>query len=272
MLGISKPKRNILGAELAGEVELVGKKVKQFKEGDQVFAAAIPNFGAYAAYTCLPEDGVIAIKPANTTYEEAAAIPVGALTALHFLKKAKVMSGQKVLVYGASGSVGTYAVQLAKYFGAEVTGVCSSSNLQWVKSLGAVKVVDYTATDWVQELEQYDVIFLAVDKCPFSICNRVLKDEGVYINVTNPLKSPSMLWTSMNSKKKIIMGEDFPTSSEDLVYLKGLTEAGILKPVIDKSYTLDQIVEAHRYVDKGHKKGNVAITVADPNNNFQPEP
>ena len=260
-LGLRKPKKSILGVEFAGEIESVGKDVKLFKKGDQVFAATLTDFGAYAAYKCLPEDGPIAIKPANSTYEEAAAIPTGARTALHYLRKGNIKSGQKVLIYGASGSVGTYAVQLAKYFGAEVTGVCSSTNLALVKSLGADKVIDYTESNWTKRLEMYDMIFLAVDKCPFSVCNKSLHKEGVYLNVTSPIKSLPMLWTSMTSKKKLIMGETPPGSAEELAFLKGLVEAGTLKPVIDRSYTLDQIVEAHRYVDKGHKKGNVVITV-----------
>lgn len=260
IIGLRKPKKSILGVELAGEIESVGKDVKLFKKGDQVFAATLTDFGAYAEYKCLPEDGPIAIKPANITYEEAAAIPIGARTALHYLKKGNI-NGQKVLIYGASGSVGTYAVQLAKYFGAEVSGVCSSTNLDLVKSLGADKVIDYTEGDYTKKLEMYDMIFLAVDKWPFSVCNRFLDKEGVYLNVTGPVKSLPMLWTSMTSKKKIIVGESPPESAEDLKFLKGLVEAGTLKPVIDRSYTLDQIVEAHKYVDKGHKKGNVVIKV-----------
>ena len=261
VLGILKPKKPILGVELAGEIEAVGDGVTLFKKGDSIFAATLSNFGAYAAYTCLPADGPIAIKPANITYEAAAAIPVGARTALHYLKKGNIKQGQKVLIYGASGSVGTYAVQLARYFGAEVTGVCSSTNLDLVKALGADKVIDYTDGDFTAKLERYDIIFLAVDKCPFWICNKHLNKEGIYLNVTAPVKSLGMMWTSMTSKKKIFVGENSIESAQDLRYLKGLVEAGILKPVIDRNYTLDQIVEAHRYVDKGHKKGNVVITV-----------
>lgn len=260
-LGIRKPKKPILGVELAGQIESVGKDVTSFKKGDQVFAATLAGFGAYAAYKCLPEDGPIAIKPAKITYEEAAAIPIGARTALHYFRKGEIKSGQKVLIYGASGSVGTYAVQLAKYFGTEVTGVCSSANLALVKSLGADKVIDYTEADYIKKLGMYDIIFLAVDKCPFSVCNKSLDKKGVYLNVTAPVKSLQMIWTSMTSKKKIIVGESPPELAEDLIFLKGLVEAGTLKPVIDRSYTLDQIVEAHRYVDKGHKKGNVVITM-----------
>ena len=261
ILGLRKPRKSILGIELAGVVVSVGKGVKRFKTGDSIFASTLEEFGAYAQYICLPEVGPIALKPATISWEEAAAIPVGARTALHYLKKARVEPGHKVLVYGASGSVGTYAVQLAKYFGAEVTAVCSTTNLELAKSLGADKVIDYTDGDFTKRLKTYDVVFLAVDKCPFEVCNKVLHKEGVYLNVTAPLKSPEMLWTSLTSNKKIYVGENPPRSAEDLEFLKGLVETGIIKPVIDRSYTLEEIVEAHRYVDKGHKKGNVAIRV-----------
>ena len=201
-------------------------------------------------------------KPSNLTYEESAALPVGARTALHYLRKANIRSGQKVLVYGASGSVGTYAVQLAKHFGAEVTGVCSTKNLEMVKSLGADKVIVYTVEDFSTKGETYDVIFEAVDKSSFAACMRVLKENGVYLNVTIPVPSMQMLWAKMTSGKKLVLGESLPETAVDLIFLKELVEAGKLKPVIDRCYPLEQIVEAHRYVDKGHKKGNVVITVA----------
>jgi NADPH:quinone reductase-like Zn-dependent oxidoreductase len=268
-LGIRKPKRKILGAELAGEVESVGKDVTRFKQGDQVFAATLVSFGAYAEYKCLPEDAVVTIKPTNISYEEAAALPVGARTALHYLRKANIQPKQKVLIYGASGSVGSYAVQLAKVFGAEVTGVCSTTNLELVKSLGADKVIDYTVEDFSTKGEMYDVILEAVDKSSFSACMKVLKEDGIYLNVTVPVPGIRMLWTKLTSSKKLMLGENLPKSAEDLIFLKELVEAGKLKPVIDRYYPLEQIVEAHRYVDKGHKKGNVVITVEHNHKNGQ---
>jgi NADPH:quinone reductase-like Zn-dependent oxidoreductase len=261
VLGWRRPKKAILGVELAGEVESVGKDVTRFKKGDPVFAATLTDFGAHAEYALLPEAGPIALKPANTTYAEAAALPIGARTALHYLRKANMKPGQKLLIYGASGSVGTYAVQLANHFGAHVTGVCSAKNLDLVQSLGAHRVIDYTQRDYPQRLEMYDVILVAVDKCPFWVCNKHLNQEGVYANVAAPVKSVSMRWTSLTTRKKIVVGENPAESAEDLVFLKGLVEAGSLKPVIDRSYPLDQVVEAHRYVDQGHKKGNVVIIV-----------
>jgi len=260
-LGFRRPKKAILGVELAGEIESVGKDVKRFKKGDQVFAATLISYGAYAEYKCLPEDAAVAIKPSNISYEEAAALPIGARTALHYLRKANIQRGQKVLVYGASGSVGTYAVQLARYFGANVTGVCSTTNVELVKSLGADKVIDYTVEDFYTKDETYDVIFEAVDKSSFSACMRSLKKDGIYLNVTTPLPGFRMLWTKMTSSKKLMLGENPPEKAEDLIFLKELIEAGKIKPVIDRGYPLEQIVEAHRYVDKGHKKGNVVITV-----------
>jgi 2-desacetyl-2-hydroxyethyl bacteriochlorophyllide A dehydrogenase len=261
-LGLRQPKQAILGAEFAGEVEAVGKDVKRFKIGDQVFGdTGHTLFGAYAEYLCMPETGCVAIKSPTMTYEEAAAIPFGGLTALHFLRKGKIQSGQNVLIYGASGAIGTFAVQLAKYFGAEVTGVCSTTNVELVKSLGADTVIDYTKGDFTNNGATYDVIFDTVGKSSFSDSMRSLKKEGVYLHtVVAPALSVRMRLTAMTSSKTLI-GGTAAAKAEDLVYLKELVETGKLKPVIDRRYPLEQMVEAHRYVDTGHKKGNVVITV-----------
>jgi NADPH:quinone reductase-like Zn-dependent oxidoreductase len=264
LYGFLRPKKiTILGSDLAGEIEAVGKNVKLFKEGDPVFAGTGVSLGSNAEYICLSEEGAVATKPANMTYEEAAAIPFGATTSLIFLRdKGNIQSGQKVLIYGASGALGTAAVQLAKYFGAEVTGVCSTTNLELVKSLGADKVIDYTKEDFTKSGQTYDIVFDTIGKSPFSGCLRSLKEKGVYLKAVHMVLSPILrgLWTSMTSTKKVI-GAIAIARKEDLIFLKDLIEAGKMKSVIDRRYPLEQTIEAHRYVEQGHKKGNVVITV-----------
>jgi 2-desacetyl-2-hydroxyethyl bacteriochlorophyllide A dehydrogenase len=261
--GFIKPKNHILGFDLAGEIEAAGKDVTRFKVGDQVFGTTEPAYGAHAEYVCLPEDGVLTIKPANMTLEEAATIPVIANTALHFIRDlGNVQTGQEVLINGASGGIGTFAVQLAKYYGAEVTGVCSTTNLEMVKSLGADRVIDYTKEDFTKSGQTYDVIFDAVGKSSFSRCTSSLKEKGIYL-VTLPKLAVllQMLWTSIVGSKKVKM-EGAPAKVENLLFLKELIEAGHLRTVIDRRYPLEQTAEAFRYVERGHKKGNVVITVA----------
>jgi NADPH:quinone reductase-like Zn-dependent oxidoreductase len=262
VFGIRKPRKSILGIELAGEVEAVGKDVKRFRKGDRVFAATLRGFGAYAEYRCVPEDGPVAVKPANLTYEEAAAVPIGARTALHYLSQAGVRPGDEVLIYGASGSVGTYAVQLARHFGARVTAVCSTANVQWVKSLGADTVIDYTVEDFTRSGKAYDVVFDTVDKCSFAACMQALKKSGTYLNCTPQLPGPRILWTKLTSKKRLVLGGSPPETAAALDVLRELFEAGKLKVIVDRRYTFEQMIDAHRYVDDGHKKGNVVVAVA----------
>jgi len=246
ILGLKKPRNPILGLWLAGEIETAGKAVKKFKKGDRVYARTPDlKFGAYAEYACLSENGFIALIPSNLNYAEAVAFPFGGFTALYFLKKAKIQRGKKVLVYGASGSVGTAAVQLAKYFGAEVTGVCSTANLELVKSLGADKVIDYTKEDYANGNELFDIIFDAVGKISYTKSKKVLSPYAKYVSVIS----------SGHTK----------VGTEEQILLNTIIEEGKLIPVIDRVYTLEQMVEAHRYVDKGHKKGNVVITVGHNN-------
>lgn len=259
--GLTKPRRmNILGNELAGEIEEVGKKVKEYSKGDLVLGQA-GNLGANAEYISLTEDEVVK-KPEFLTFEEAAVIPFGGNTAYHFLDKGNIRRGQKVLIYGASGSVGTAAVQIAKHFGTEVTGVCSTENLALVESLGADKVIDYTKDKIVGNSDNYDIIFDTVGKSPFSECMQSLVENGIYLRAVH-MALPTIIrgvWTTMTTDKEVIGGVA-TERKENLLFLKELIEAGEFKPVIDRSYPLEQIAEAHRYVDKGHKKGNVVITV-----------
>ena len=240
-LGITKPRQPIFGSELSGVVEAIGKDVTRFKVGDHVFASTLTeNFGGYAEYKCLPEQAMMTIKPTNITYEEAAAIPIGATTALRLLRKGNIQRGQKILIYGASGSVGTYAIQLAKYFGADVTGVCSTSNIEMVRSLGADHVIDYTKEDFSSSKAQYDVIFDTLAKFQKSQYSKVLVPNGNFVTMAK-----------LDTKENM----------ENLVFIKELIEAGEIKAFIDRCYPLEEMVEAHRYVDAGHKKGNVVITV-----------
>jgi NADPH:quinone reductase-like Zn-dependent oxidoreductase len=260
--GLTKPRKQILGQELAGEIEAVGKNVTLFKKGDQVFAATGARFGAYAEYICLPATYAIAIKPTNMTYEEAAAIPTGGLNALHYLRKGNIQKGQRVLINGAAGNFGTFAVQLAKYFGAEVTGVDSTSKLDMLRKIGADHVIDYTKEDFTKRDEAYDIIFDVVCKNSFSRIIRSLKQNGRYL-LTNPsglLQMVRGLWTSIISSKKVVF-EFAGEKTEDLIFLKELVEAGKIKSVIDRRYPLEQIPEAHSYVETGQKKGHVAITL-----------
>lgn len=263
--GFLKPRNPILGQELAGEVEAIGNAVTRFRPGDQVFG--MDMFGAYAEYKCMPENGALAIKPATMSYEEAASIPNGALTALPFLRdKGNIQREQTVLIYGASGSVGTAAVQLANYYGADVTGVCSTTNLEWVKSLGADQAIDYTQEDFTENGKTYDIIFDTVGKRSFSECKGSLSDKGIFLaTVPTPAIMLLALWPAKSGSKKVKFAAAGlrPASKKinDLVFLTELIEAGKIKSVIDRCYPLEQIAEAHRYVEQGHKKGNVVITV-----------
>ena len=266
--GLMKPKAPIPGSEFAGEIGAIGKDVTRFKVGDQVFGTAAPNTGAHAEYISLPQDGAIALKPENMSYEEAVSIHPGALTALPNIQgAANIQPGQKILIVGASGSIGSSAVQLAKHFGAEVTGVCSTANVDLVKSLGADKVIDYKKEDFTKAGETYDIIFDSVGKSSFSQAKNSLKPDGIYLTTTISLTILlQMLWTSkVGSRKAKIVFAGLRSANEKNGYLTLLLElvkAGKFKPVVDRSYPLEQIADAHRYVDTGRKKGNVVITVA----------
>jgi len=258
--GLLKPKINILGSVFSGEVESVGRNVKRFKIGDEVFGHTDMRFGAYAEYICLPEDGSLALKPVNLSHHEAAAIPFGGVTALHFIKKAVIKPNQKVLVVGASGAVGSAAVQLTKSYGAMVTGVCSTANMDLVKSIGADKVIDYTKEDFTQNGEIYDLIFDAVRTISVSRSLKSLAKNGIMI--LSAAGMPEMLqglWISMTSNRKVMTGV-ISHKAADIIFLKELIERGEFKPVVDRTYPLEEIAEAHAYVDKGHKKGNIILT------------
>jgi NADPH:quinone reductase-like Zn-dependent oxidoreductase len=262
--GLRRPKQPILGFELAGEIEAVGKAVTRFQEGDQVWGILKERSGAYAEYICLPENARLVKKTAGITFDEAASVPFGGTTALYFLRDvAKLQPGQKILIVGASGGTGVYAVQLAKYYGAEVTGVCSTANLELVRSLGADKVVDYTREDFTQNGETYDVILdMVPGRSAFARYRASLKPGGLYLaGAGGPDVFAQMAWTSLTGGRKAVAGMA-PDRREDLVFLNELFEAGKIKPVIDRRYPLEQTAEAHRYVDTGHKRGSVVITIA----------
>jgi NADPH:quinone reductase-like Zn-dependent oxidoreductase len=265
--GLKRPTRiTILGMELAGVIESVGQDVKLFKKGDQVFAATgFAGMGTCAEYICLPEEpeeGALAIKPANMTFEEAAPVPMGGLEALHFIRQGNIQSGQKVLINGAAGTIGPFAVQLAKHFGAEVTAVDSTSKLDMLHSIGADQVIDYTQEDFTKSGKTYDLILDVVSKGSFSGCIRALNQNGRYL-IANPGLSQMVRgrWTSLTNSKKVIFGAAH-LKREDMLFLKELIEAGEIISVIDRRYPLEQTAEAHEYVETGHKKGNVVITVA----------
>lgn len=259
VLGVTRPKRQVLGSEFAGKVEAVGKSVTRFKVGDDVFGYPSMNFGAYAEYLCMPENGLLALKPGGMTDEQAAAVPYGALTALTLLRKVNVQKGQKVLINGASGAIGSYAVQLARYFGAEVTGVCGTPRVELVKSLGAQHVIDYTRVDFTTRGETYDVIFDVLGKSSFSRVKRALTPTGTYLRVSFKVKHLlQMLWTSRRPGKRVLcaMSNERP---EDLRLIKDLIEAGDLRSVVDRCYPMEQAADAHRYAESGEQRGHVVI-------------
>lgn len=259
--GLNQPKITILGNEFAGEVEAVGSNVKRFRPGDQVFGYSGERMGAYAEYLCMPENGMLAIKPSNMTFEEAAGVPYGALMALSLLRRVNIQPGQKVLINGASGGIGSAAVQIARSLGVEVTGVCSTSKVEFVKSLGADKVFDYTKEDFTQNGETYDLIFDILGRSSIPRCKSSLKQNGIHLFASFKMKQLfQMLWTSRSGGKKVICAFG-PGSVDDLNTIKEMIEAGKIKPFVDRCYPLEQIAEAHRYVEQGHKMGNVVITM-----------
>lgn len=266
ILGLIKPRKKIQGLELSGEIEAVGKNVTRFKRGDQVFGFTGFNLGAYAEYCSLPEKASLTEKPRNMSFNEAASIVDGATTALFFLQdKGKIAKGKKVLIIGASGGIGTSAVQLAKYFGAEVTGVCSSGNLELVQSLGADTVIDYTKEDFTKNGKKYDIIFDTVGKSTFSKCKKSLSEDGRYlVTVMNVTRILQTIFTGIRKRGKKAIFAMSIEKSDSLIFIKKRIEEGSLKPVIDRQYSMEQVSEAHRYVEKGHKKGNVVIIVSNP--------
>lgn len=260
--GWNKPKINILGSELAGEVEAVGRDVTKFKTGDAVFAYLGMNMGANAEYVCIPEAGSVAHKPSNLGYEEASTLPYGAIMATSLLAKANLQRGQKVLINGASGGIGSMAVQLAKHFGADVTGVCGTPRLEFVKSLGADRVIDYTKEDFTQNGETYDLIFDILGRSSFSQVRRSLKPNGVYLLASFKMKALlQMLWTSITGSKQKVICSFANETTESLTFVKGLVEEGKIKAIVDKRFPMEQAAEAHKYVEGGHKQGNVVITI-----------
>ncbi len=264
--GFRKPKKQILGSEFAGDIEAIGKDVTRFKVGDPVFGYRGSSMGANTEYLCVSEDGMMAIKPVNMSYEEAASVPYGTLTALNLLRKVDIQRGQKILINGASGAIGSAAVQLAKHYGAEVTGVCSTPSIAFVKALGADKVIDYTKADFTKNGETYDVIFDILGRSSFASCKNSLTQNGHYLLAS--FKMPQlfqMLWTSRIGSKKVICALSME-KLDDLMSIKELVETGKIKTVIDRCYPLEQTAEAHRYVEAGHKKAKVIITVAQGNN------
>jgi NADPH:quinone reductase-like Zn-dependent oxidoreductase len=260
--GLNKPKKTILGNAFAGEVETVGKNVNLFKKGDAVFGYRGEEMGAYAEFLCMPENGILAEKPSNMTYEEAATVPYGALMALNLLKKANIQKGQSVLVLGASGGIGSAAVQLAGHFyGAEVTGVCSTESMEYLKNLGADKVIDYKKEDFTKNGATYDLIFDILGKVSFSRVKASLKQNGIYLSVSFKMKKLlQMLWTSVMGGKKVVCALAVP-KQEDLIFIKDLVEAGKMTTVIDKIFPLEKTAEAHRYIEGGDKKGSVILRV-----------